>query len=332
MNKIIIYLLLFSQLFFFIGSYSINLIDSYNFGSGIYYFNFDNSKYDYYVFGNYLTNNNIIHFNFCYELSSLYIYYYTSYTQMSKSAISNYIDSFYVVAMESKYYPQDNKYCYTFDYKKTGSNLYYYIAIHLPDGATYTTYPMEINSYTPQGLAFLDNTYIFDSGKDSFYFERSKYEYYVLGGSLNSNDRIYFKFYCTSSDLKAYTYASENSIVRDDIQSYISYFKYQQMDVYYDYNEDGNRFSFDYKKTGRYDYYYIALHLPDSASSRRYFIIVDSYTISTTQVLLIIFIIIGVLIGLALLSMGIAKMMGRSPLDGLLCFFILCAICCCRKR
>ena len=80
------------------------------------------------------------------------------------------------------------------------------------------------------------------------------------------------------------------------------------------------------------EFYYIAIHLPDNAYRQTFDLLFDSYTISTVEAIIIIIIILAVLVRLALISMGCAKMMGRSPLDGLLCFFILCAICFCRRR
>ena len=94
----------------------------------------------------------------------------------------------------------------------------------------------------------------------------------------------------------------------------------------------GSCFSF-YFKDIKYNYFYLAIHMPEGASRSSYNLLIDSYdNLSTIGAIIIILIILGCLIGLAACSLGVAKAMGRSPLDGLLCFFILCALCCCKNR
>jgi hypothetical protein len=54
-------------------------------------------------------------------------------------------------------------------------------------------------------------------------------------------------------------------------------------------------------------------------------------TISSFAAWIIILIVIGALVCLAVVSMGIAKAMGRSAWEGLACFCIICTLCCCRR-
>ena len=54
-------------------------------------------------------------------------------------------------------------------------------------------------------------------------------------------------------------------------------------------------------------------------------------TISGLAAYIIVLIVIGALICLAVVSMGIAKAMGRSAWEGLACFCIICTLCCCRR-
>ena len=332
MNKMIFLVLFISQLFLFKCSYQINLITSYKFGSGNYLFYFDNGLYDYYVFGNLINTNKKINFKFCYEQSTLYVYSYSSKVQMDKASIQNTLDFFKMVYLYREY--NGNEYCYSFEYKKNSNdNDYFYIAIHLSDQATFTKYAISLNSYIGENVKLI-TSYKFGSGESFLDFDNSEYDYYILGNLIDTNDRIHFNFYHTSNNLSLSTYVNGTSMDRYDIQNNIKLFEKQILKKDYC-NDDGWQFSFDFKKTGNTECYcYIAINLPDSASTYSHKIKIDSYTESSRliRVGIIILIIIAVLVGLAFASMGTAKYMGRSPLDGLLGFFILCALCCCRNR
>ena len=332
MNKIIFLVLFISQLFLFKCSYQVNLITSYKFGSGKYIFNFDNGLYDYYVFGNLIDTNKKINFKFCYEQSSLYAYSYSSNSPMDKTSIQNYLDFFKMIHFYIEY--NNNEYCFSFDYKKNSNdNNYFYIAIHLSNYAAANKIPMSIDSYIEKKVKLI-TSYKFGSGKSFFGFDNSEYDYYILGNLIDTNDRIHFNFYHTLNNLSLSTYVKNTSMDIYDIQNNIKLFEKQILKKDYC-NDDGCQFSFDFKKTGNTECYcYIAINIPDSASTYSHKIKIDSYTESSRliRVGIIILIIIAVLVGLAFASMGIAKFMGRSPLDGLLSFFILCALCCCRNR
>ena len=328
MDKVIFLLLLISQLFLFKCQYEINLISSYNFGSGVYNFKFDNINYDYYIFSNLLTKNNRIYFTFCYELSSFFVYTRTSSTIMDKYAIERNIDYFQKQKLEKIYYSENKQYCYYFDYKKYGSNLYYYIAIHLSDASSNKIYSMQLNSYILQGKTFLNTTYKYNSGKDSFIFERNKYEYYVLGNNITSKNKLYFKFYYPLNKLYVYTYTTYSPINNNNIQDKLDFFEFQPSTVS-NYSINEYCFSFDYKKIGNNDnYLYIAISLSEYASKDGvYQIRIDSYTSNPWMVLIIIIIIFGVLVGICLIFMCIAKCMGRSSVEGCCLLCILCSLC-----
>ena len=154
---------------------------------------------------------------------------------------------------------------------------------------------------------------------------------------MDTDDRIRFDlysedYYQVSSVSLYYYYHSDiySQMTETEISSKIdSYFKYLSYSTYT--TSYGYRFSFTAKDL-KYNYFYFAIHLPVQGGS--FPLRLDSYddVLSTIAAIFIILIIFGGCIVLAGCSMGVAKMMGRSPLDGLLCFFILCAICCCRRR
>ena len=251
---------------------------------------------------------------------------------MDKVSIQNTLDFFKMVYLYREY--NGNEYCYSFEYKKNSNdNDYFYIAIHLSDQATFTKYAISLNSYIGENVKLI-TSYKFGSGESFLDFDNSEYDYYILGNLIDTNDRIHFNFYHTSNNLSLSTYVNGTSMDRYDIQNNIKLFEKQILKKDYC-NDDGCQFSFDFKKTGNTECYcYIAINLPDSASAYSHKIKIDSYTESSRliRVGIIILIIIAVLVGLAFASMGTAKYMGRSPLDGLLGFFILCALCCCRNR
>ena len=181
--------------------------------------------------------------------------------------------------------------------------------------------------------------YVFGSGLSySFNFDNSYYDYYVFVNHMDTDDRIRFDlysedyYYQVSSVSLYYYYHSDiySQMTTSEISSKIdSYFNYLSHSTYE--TSNGHRFSFTAKDL-KYNYFYFAIHLPVQGGS--FPLRLDSYddVLSTIAAIFIILIIFGGCIVLAGCSMGVAKMMGRSPLDGLLCFFILCAICCCRRR
>lgn len=191
-----------------------------------------------------------------------------------------------------------------------------------------------LKSATSQIYLITSEEYKYGNGRATIHFNNYLYDYYVFRGLLDTSDRIYFRVYTGFSTIYIYTYSTKSKLSATDIgNTYIESFQepYVEWELYDDYPIQ-YRYSFDHKKIMEEEYYYIAIHLPSSASRTTYDIGFDSYTLSATEIAIIIIIIIAVFVGLALISMGVAKMMGRSPLDGLLCFFILCAICCCRRR
>ena len=181
--------------------------------------------------------------------------------------------------------------------------------------------------------------YVFGSGLSyPFNFDNSYYDYYVFVNYMDTNDRIRFNLYSedyyyqiSSVSLYYYSDTSTRQMTASEVSSYIDYFKgigYTRYTTTY-----GYRFSFT-AEDFKYTYLYIAIHMPEGLQGGTFPLTLDSYydVISTIAAIFIILIIFGGCIVLAGCSMGVAKMMGRSPLDGLLCFFILCAICCCRRR
>ena len=179
--------------------------------------------------------------------------------------------------------------------------------------------------------------YRFGSELDYFFdYENSYYDYCVFFDKIDRTERLNFdlyildgSYYISDLDFWGYHHSSSYSIMTEDtISKYIDEFWYLD----YDYNKRDHHFSF-HDKAKINTYYYLAIHFSEEMQGTYQLKIYSEYgDISTLAAIFIILIILGVLIVLAACSMGVAKMMGRSPLDGLLCFFILCAICCCRSR
>ena len=144
---------------------------------------------------------------------------------------------------------------------------------------------------------------------------------------------LYFYYYY---DLYLYYRFSDVQLSASDINPVSNFIPYTDFDVKYNTVAKDHttyyHFYFDEKNNNNHNYYYLAFYLEDMPYNTQTSFYIKSSYISTFAVVLAIIIVIAVLVGLALISMGIAKMMGRSPLDGLLCFFILCALCCCRNR
>ena len=203
----------------------------------------------------------------------------------------------------------------------------------------------------------LITSYKFGSGNYLFYFDNGLYDYYVFGNLINTNKKINFKFCYEQSTLYVYSYSSKFQMDKASIQNTLDFFK--MVYLYREYNGNEYCYSFEYKKNSNdNDYFYIAIHLSNYAPITKIPMSIDSYIEKNVKLItsykfgsgesikidsytessrlirvgIIILIIIAALVGLAFISMGIAKFMGRSPLDGLLGFFILCALCCCRNR
>ena len=188
-----------------------------------------------------------------------------------------------------------------------------------------------------------------------FYFDNSYYDYYVFVDYIDTNKRLDFDIYSSDNSINSiflygyYHSTAQNKFTPAEISNYIDMF-YSISYTYKYETKYGNCFSF-YAKDLKNNYFYLAIHMPDSASLTTYPLnLYSEYYEEKHQeeeedeeeeedkenkklgVIYIVLIIFGSLIVLAGCSMGVAKMMGRSPLDGLLCFFILCTICCIRHR
>ena len=193
-------------------------------------------------------------------------------------------------------------------------------------------------------ITILDE-YSYEFGRKSPYylnFDNSKYDYIVFVNFIDTNSRLNFdiyssnsKYYITSISLWAYYLYRDYSMLNPNQISDIIDTEFTDIPYTSVYSSvDGYHFSF-YAEDMKNYYFYLAIHMPDDAdpySTYPLTIYSDYDEISTLAAIFIILIILGSCIALAGCSMGVAKLMGRSPLDGLLCFFILCALCCCRNR
>ena len=90
-------------------------------------------------------------------------------------------------------------------------------------------------------------------------------------------------------------------------------------------------FTAEYSNDEYLEYCYTAIYIPYYSSNPHHPHIKTDYGLTSGQTLLYVLIIFGVIIGLAIISMVIAALMGRNPLEGLAIFVIIC-LCCCRKR
>ena len=123
-------------------------------------------------------------------------------------------------------------------------------------------------------------------------------------------------YYCS---LKVWYYQSENEYNFDEFPANSDYL----FDVpYHSYNSKTKKFPY----STRFIYLGIYTDYKGDISFDVY-----AYITSILATWIIIIIVIGGIIVLALISMGIAKCMGRSAWEGLACFAICCALCCCKR-
>lgn len=166
----------------------------------------------------------------------------------------------------------------------------------------------------------------YDLGSDkwvSCYFKTSENDYYVLGGSLHGYTQINVKFTPRTYTMNAYYVTSKIAFNQNNINSYLGEFYSMATGVLVDYTK-----SITYTTKSEYPYMYFAFGSSYSGTIQFDF---KTYLISAMATYIIVLIVIGCLVCLAIVSMGIAKAMGRSPWEGLAFFCILCTICCCRR-
>ena len=169
--------------------------------------------------------------------------------------------------------------------------------------------------------------YAYDLGSNlwaSFSYDNTVYDYYVIIGDISGQSYIRLDFQPTNAAMDlTYILGSTKSL---DLDEWINSFSLLFSNVLA--NEHVyNTYSIN---TKLYPYAYFAFH----AAYRGfiYFNFKSRFTtVSTLAAYIYVLIVIGVLVCLALASMGIAKAMGRSPWEGLACFCIMCTICCCRR-
>ena len=144
----------------------------------------------------------------------------------------------------------------------------------------------------------------------------------VLDVDLAGHTGVYFKFTTENEAISVYT-KLYNSDYDTDIEHEL-----------YSYIPPNSIYSKYYYFTSGYNYMYIIIN-PETTypiDGNTYFTIQTSFTaLSGLATVFIVLIVIGSLVCLAIIAMGVAKAMGRSPWEGLACFCILFALCCCRR-
>ena len=183
------------------------------------------------------------------------------------------------------------------------------------------------NSATDFNFLFNGN-YDFDSNEfEEFNYDNKKYDYYVMGGNLLGQTTVYISFNPETDDMDSYYITTKIALNINTLSTFIDQFYDMFMN-----SSPGKTYYITYHTDINYPFMYFAFHA--SYGDNIYFRFrasFSSYATSTIAAIFIVLIVLGVLVCLALASMGIAKAMGRSPLEGLMCFCILCTICCCRR-
>ena len=151
---------------------------------------------------------------------------------------------------------------------------------------------------------------------------RQSCDYLLIDVDLKGHSSVYFDFTTYNEAISVWTTLS------NDLETDTAYNLYPRI-------PPNSRYSKTYIFSSTYDYMRISvqsLTYPTYDGYYYYFKIYTSFsTISTLAAWIIILIVIGGLVCLAIVSMGIAKAMGRSPWEGLACFCIICTLCCCRR-
>lgn len=147
-------------------------------------------------------------------------------------------------------------------------------------------------------------------------------DYFLIDVNLNGHTGVYFEFTTYNEAI------SVSTILSNDYEADDSHVLYSLIPV-------NSIYSKSYFFSSKYDYMRISvqsLTYPTYDRYYYYFKIHTSFTtISSFAAWIIILIVIGAFVCLAVVSMGIAKAMGRNAWEGLACFCIICTLCCCRR-
>ena len=154
-------------------------------------------------------------------------------------------------------------------------------------------------------------------------YSNSQYDYYVLGGSLHEETHINVKFTPLTHVMDTYYVTTKIVLDSTNINLFINNFYSMILNA-----PIGTTQSISYTTKSDYPYMYFSFHAYSSGTVQFDF---KTYLTSTLAAYIIVLIVIGVLVCLALASMGIAKAMGRNAWEGLACFCILCTLCFCRR-
>ena len=167
----------------------------------------------------------------------------------------------------------------------------------------------------------------YEDYSQTFSYDNDQNDYLVIRGELEKYKKIYFNI-TSRNQISPYFYFSDYTYNSGEISKLIDYdfgepsVSIQSRGLYYSYT-----FSASY--SGDYYYYlYLAIHSNDKGTIT---FSLKTYYLSTAGKIaswLLTIIIIAGFICCAGLSMIIAKAMGKSPWEGLLCFCICCLIFC----
>ena len=157
-------------------------------------------------------------------------------------------------------------------------------------------------------------------------------DYYILKGRMNEHKVINYNI-SYYGDVIAYYLFTNNDYEKEDFinMDIPSVFKKASIKTKTKRYSEYHTFTAEYSNDEYFEYCYTAIYLPYYRDNPYYPSIKTDYGLTLGQTLLYILIIIGVIVGLAIISMVVAALMGRNPLEGLSIFLIIC-ICCCHKR
>ena len=194
------------------------------------------------------------------------------------------------------------------------------------------------NSSIENAVAFepfdWDSNYFYSLGYSS------ELDYFILRGPMLEHRRIDFNISYNGGDtIRAFYHFTDKLYLIDDFYDMDIENVFTKADVKLKsrrkaYSTKYNKyhtFYGDYSDDNYLTYGYLAFYIPyyDPYYAVK---LKTKFSLTTGQTLLIVGIVAGVLIFFALLSMGIAKLMGKSALDGLVCCLLVFTICCACKR
>ena len=178
---------------------------------------------------------------------------------------------------------------------------------------------------------FLDPDFDYDLNKFVEIEYSAQDDYYILKGKMNEHKVIGYNISYVG-DVVAYYLFTNNNYNKEDLVTMDIPEVFTKANIKTKSKRRSEYHTFTAEYSGDYfEYCYTAIHIPYFSENQVSPYIKTDFGLTMGQTLLYILIVIGVIVGLAIISMVVAGLMGRNPLEGLAIFLIIC-ICCCHKR